>query len=80
MADNPRPPSDGTLGLILGAVVALAALLFLIGGGEHFGKTTVEGDKDLPPVATGLPAAPETVGGPDLPAPSRPIVIPPRAR
>jgi hypothetical protein len=80
MADNPEP--KGSLGIMLGAIVAMAAMLFLIGGGEYFGKKTVESDKDLPPVATGLPGAtPETTGvGPATPSPPRRIVVPPPAR
>ena len=79
MADNPEP--KGTLGIILGAIVAIAVVIFLLGGGEYFGKQTVEGDKDLPPVATGLPGTPpETTGGPATPSPPRRIVIPPPAR
>ncbi len=84
MADNPQPQGsqgEGSLGIILGAIVAFALVIFLAGGGEHFGKTTVAGDEDLPPVATGLPVPPpETTGGPVLPAPTRPIVMPPPAR
>jgi hypothetical protein len=44
--------SNGKLGAILGALVAMALVLFLLGGGEHFGKKTVNSDEDLPPVAT----------------------------
>ena len=80
MADNPEP--KGSLGIMLGAIVAMAAMLFLIGGGEYFGKKTVESDKDLPPVAQGVQrTAPESVGGgPAILSPSRPIVAPPPAR
>jgi hypothetical protein len=84
MADNPKPQGSqvtGSLGVILGAIVALALVVFLAGGGEDFGKKTVASDNDLPPVAPGLPAPPsKTTGGPDLPAPTRPIVMPPPAR
>jgi hypothetical protein len=80
MADNPEP--KGSLGIILGTIVALTAVLFLVGGGEYFGKKTVEGDKDMPPVATGLPGAPpDTVGGgPATSSPPRRIVVPPSTR
>ena len=44
--------SNGRLGLILGALMAVALVVFLLNGGEHFGKTTVKGDSDLPPVLT----------------------------
>ncbi|MFL6799006.1 MAG: hypothetical protein ACJ8F3_16520 [Xanthobacteraceae bacterium] len=41
------------LGAILGVLVAVAVLFFLLTGGEHVGKKTVNSDADLPPVATG---------------------------
>jgi hypothetical protein len=41
----------GAFGLIIGAIVALAAMLFIFSGGELGGKKTVQGDKDLPPIA-----------------------------
>jgi len=44
--------SNGQLGAILGALIALAVAVFLLNGGEHFGKTTVNSDADLPPVAS----------------------------
>jgi hypothetical protein len=44
--------SSGQLGAILGALIALAVAVFLLNGGEHFGKTTVNSDADLPPVAS----------------------------
>jgi hypothetical protein len=44
--------SNGTLGLIAGGIVALAAAIFIFSGGELGGKKTVEGDQDLPPIAT----------------------------
>ena len=43
---------NGFLGLIVGGIVALAAVLFIISGGELGGKKTVEGDEDLPPIAS----------------------------
>ena len=39
------------LGLIVGGVVALGAMLFIVTGGDLGGKTTVTGDQDLPPIA-----------------------------
>ena len=42
----------GTFGLIVGGLVALAAVLFIFSGGTLGGKTTVNGDEDLPPVST----------------------------
>jgi len=47
MADN-NNTRTGTFGLILGALVVVGLVVFIAGGGS---KTTVEGDKDLPPVA-----------------------------
>ncbi len=42
----------GGLGLIVGAIVFVAAAIFIFTGGDLGGKKTVEGDQDLPPVAT----------------------------
>jgi hypothetical protein len=39
------------LGLIVGGVVAVGAMLFILTGGGLGGKTTVTGDRDLPPIA-----------------------------
>jgi hypothetical protein len=50
MSDNRA--SNGNLGAILGALIAVALAIFLLNGGEHFGKKTVNGDADLPPVET----------------------------
>jgi hypothetical protein len=44
--------TNGQLGALLGALIAIAFAFFL-SGGEHVGKKTVHGDDDLPPVATG---------------------------
>ncbi len=41
----------GAFGLILGGIVAAAAIIFIMSGGELGGKKTVESDQDLPPVA-----------------------------
>jgi hypothetical protein len=43
---------SGFFGLIVGGIVALAAILFIVSGGEFGGKKTVEGDEDLPPIAS----------------------------
>jgi hypothetical protein len=51
MADNRAP--KGKLGALLGALIAIAAIVFLLNGGEHVGKKTVTTDEDLPPVAAG---------------------------
>ena len=42
---------NGTFGLIVGGIIAVAAVAFIMSGGELGGKKTVEGDQDLPPVA-----------------------------
>ena len=49
MADN--NPSTGTIGLMLGSVL-LAALLFIVTGGQLGGVKEVRSDADLPPVAS----------------------------
>jgi hypothetical protein len=51
MSDNRVP--TGRLGAIIGALIAVALAIFLVSGGEHVGKKTVNSDADLPPVATG---------------------------
>ncbi len=43
---------NGIFGLIVGGLVTLAAVFFIFSGGELGGKKTVEGDQDLPPIAT----------------------------
>ena len=43
---------NGFFGLIVGGIVALAAIIFIMSGGNLGGKKTVEGDQDLPPVAS----------------------------
>ena len=51
-AARPRMKNDtGLFGIILSGIVALAALVFIVSGGALGGKTTVDGDKDLPPIA-----------------------------
>ena len=51
MADNNRP--HGAVGLILGGVFAIAAAMFILTGGQLGGKKQVNGDADLPPIASG---------------------------
>ncbi len=43
---------NGFFGLIVGGIVALAAAVFIFSGGDLGGKKTVEGDQDLPPIAS----------------------------
>jgi len=49
MADK---KSDGYFGVLLGGIVTVAAVTFLLSGGEWGGKKSVKGDQDLPPVVT----------------------------
>ena len=49
--------ATGKLGVALGALIAIAAMVFLLNGGEHVGKKTVNSDNDLPPIASGSPKA-----------------------
>ena len=41
---------NGLFGLVVGGIVAVAAILFILSGGEFGGKKTIDGDDDLPPV------------------------------
>lgn len=44
---------NGTFGIIVGGLVALAAVIFIFGGGgELGGKTVINSDQDLPPIAS----------------------------
>jgi len=43
---------NGLFGLIVGGIVAVAIAIFIFSGGDYGGKKTVEGDDDLPPIAT----------------------------
>jgi hypothetical protein len=52
MTDKKAPPIS-RLGVLIGALIALALAVFFVSGGEYVGKTTVNSDADLPPVATG---------------------------
>lgn len=53
MADNnPNNPSTGTIGLMLGGVLALAAMVFILTGGQLGGVKEIKSDADLPPVAS----------------------------
>ena len=54
MADNnDNKPTTGTIGLVLGGVLAAVALMFIITGGQLGGVKEVKSDADLPPIATG---------------------------
>jgi hypothetical protein len=43
----------GGIGIVVGAIVAAAAFVFIVTGGDYGGKKTIDGDDDLPPVAQG---------------------------
>ena len=43
---------NGFFGRVVGGIVALAAMIFIFSGGDLGGTKTVEGDQDLPPVAS----------------------------
>ena len=44
--------SGGIFGLIIGGIVALAAAIFIFTGGDLGGKKSIDGDQDLPPIAS----------------------------
>ncbi len=46
---------NGAFGLIIGGIIALGVVLFILSGGELGGKKTVQGDQDLPPIASPNP-------------------------
>jgi hypothetical protein len=50
--DNGMKTDNGFFGIVIGGIVAAAAALFIFSGGELGGKKTVEGDQDLPPLAS----------------------------
>jgi len=50
-----QPRKNASLGLLIGGIVAVVAFIFLVTGGELGGKKTVDGDQDLPPIATANP-------------------------
>jgi len=49
---NIMQQDNGTFGIIVGGLVALAAVIFIFSGGELGGKKTIESDDDLPPIAS----------------------------
>jgi hypothetical protein len=55
MRDNggSRGRLDGLLGAALGALLLVALAIFVLSGGEPFGKKAINSDADLPPVAAG---------------------------
>ena len=51
MADN-NNSSSGKIGLILGGLLALVAMVFIATGGQLGGVKEINSDADLPPVAS----------------------------
>lgn len=51
-----RNNNPGSIGLIVGGIVAVVAALFIISGGGLGGKKTIESDRDLPPITETQPA------------------------
>ena len=47
--------NNGIFGLIIGGLIALGAAMFILSGGDLGGKKTIQGDQDLPPIATAKP-------------------------
>ena len=43
---------QGGFGILVGTLIAVAAVFFIVTGGSMGGKKTIEGDRDLPPVAS----------------------------
>lgn len=54
--DEPAPAKSGNVGLLVGGVLAAAAVLFILTGGQLGGVKEIRGDADLPAVAS--PPAP----------------------
>jgi hypothetical protein len=53
MTENePKGPAGGTIGLMLGGLLALVAMVFIVSGGQLGGVKEVRSDADLPPIAT----------------------------
>ena len=53
MADSePKGPAGGTIGLMLGGLLALAAVVFIASGGQLGGVKEIRSDADLPPIAS----------------------------
>jgi hypothetical protein len=50
--DGVMNTDDRFFAMIIGGVVVVAIAIFIFSGGELGGKKTVEGDDDLPPIAT----------------------------
>jgi hypothetical protein len=50
--DKNERPATGTVGLMVGGAFALAAVVFLLVGGQFGGEKKVHGDQDMPPIAS----------------------------
>jgi len=54
MADNNQPERKaGSTGLVLGAAFAAVVAIFILTGGQLGGVKPVNGDADMPPIASG---------------------------
>jgi hypothetical protein len=54
MTDNNQPErKTGSTGLVLGAALAAVAVIFILTTGQLGGAKQVNGDADMPPIATG---------------------------
>ena len=50
--DTAMNTDNRLFGMIIGGIVVVAIVIFVFSGGELGGKKTVEGDQDLPPIAS----------------------------
>jgi hypothetical protein len=50
--EQPMKREQGSLGILVGTLIAIVALFFVVTGSMG-GKKTIESDRDLPPVASG---------------------------
>jgi hypothetical protein len=60
MAD--KGSSVSPLAVILGGIALLALAFFVMTGGQHGGSKKIEGDADLPQVASPRPTSGDNVG------------------
>lgn len=51
--NNPETPPKGGIGLIVGGIFAVAAVFFIMTGGQLGGVKEVNSDADMPPIASG---------------------------
>ena len=51
-SEEPKGPAGGTMGLMLGGLLAIAAMVFIVSGGQFGGVKEIRSDADLPPIAS----------------------------